>query len=862
MSERERTRRGAAAAGGRAKSPSTSASPAPQQRHQQQQQQQQQRQRLRQSTASSGSSGSGEGTPRGLVALAALGGGGGGAGQAVVSPRALAALYAHAEGGAAAEGAAEGHVGDVVVLARAGQAQGQAQGQGAEGAAGAAVAVLACSEYVQLGYVEVDPAALRAARARPGDRLLLRLLDEPPVRALSVSVSPYRRPAPAPGDRKGEAAEDGGDGDDEGDEGDGEDAGVEWALGRAGDAQRLGRYVQAALGGALVCAGGCVRASVYGRPVWFAVDAVSPASPAVALVCPSTAVTVVLPAAAPLGAEGGADEGDEGEGEGVSEDSLGARAARVTYEDVGGAEGVVQALREAVELPLRRPGLLGRYGVRPGKGVLLCGAPGTGKTLAALACAGECVRAGLCAVFSMAGSEAMSRFVGQSEARLRALFGAAQRAAPALVLVDDIDALCPARDAATSEVDRRVVSTLLTLMDGVARADRPVFVVATTSRPATLDPALRRAGRFDREIEIGAPSRDAREQMLRLLLRAFPNSLSPAQLGAVAAAAHGFVGADLSALCREASAQSLRRARAALGGSWGAVREALQRGEELEATATAEDFAQALRSVKPSAMREVVVEVPRVRWGDVGGLEGAKRALREAVEWPMRHPEAFAAMGIRPPAGVLLYGPPGCAKTLLVQALATEAALNFIAVKGPQLLSKYVGESERAVRDVFKKARQNAPSILFFDEIDGLVGGGRGANSEGASRVLSQLLTEMDGVTPLRNVSIVAATNRPDLIDSALLRPGRIDRRVFLGLPSAEDRASILEVCMRNTPHEGVSLEELARATDGRTGAELSALAAAQVTRKHIDAALASLGELTVTPALLRVFDEFDAKQQ
>ncbi|KAJ2757651.1 AAA+-type ATPase, partial [Coemansia nantahalensis] len=418
----------------------------------------------------------------------------------------------------------------------------------------------------------------------------------------------------------------------------------------------------------------------------------------------------------------------------------------------------------------------------------------------------------------------VGKYYGESEARLRAIFDEARQQSPSIVFIDELDALCPRRG--DGEAGARVVATLLTLLDGAGqRAGDRVVVLGATNRPDAIDPALRRPGRLDREIEIPIPTRAGRHSILAKKLAATPHTLTDDQIDALAAATHGFVGADLAALLREAAVAAIRR-----------------HGRADGLAVTPADTAAALKTVRPSTMREVALEIPTVRWSDIGGQHATKLLLRESVEWPLRHPEAFERMGIRPPKGVLLYGPPGCSKTLTAKALATEAGLNFIAVRGPELLSKWVGESEKAVREVFRKARAAAPAIVFFDEIDSLAPA-RGSSGDGTSvadRVLSQLLTELDGIEPLVSVTVVAATNRPDVIDPALLRPDRIDRLIYVGPPDEPARAEILRLQLaRMAVAADVDAAALARRTDGHSGAEVVALcqeAAMEALADHPDA--------------------------
>ncbi len=502
----------------------------------------------------------------------------------------------------------------------------------------------------------------------------------------------------------------------------------------------------------------------------------------------------------------------------------------IAYEDIGGLKDELQRVREMIELPLKHPELFDRLGIEPPKGILLHGPPGTGKTLIAKAVANEAD-----AYFiPIAGPEIMSKFYGESEARLREVFQDAEKNAPSIVFIDELDAIAPKREEVTGEVERRVVAQLLSLMDGL-KARGKVVVIGATNRPQALDPALRRPGRFDREIIIGVPDRDGRKEILQIHTRGMPLA-KDVDLDYYANVTHGFVGADLEAICKEAAMSALRGILPEIK-----LEEKVIPSEVLEKLqVTKEDFDDALKMVEPSAMREVLVEVPNVRWGDVGGLEDVKRELREAVEWPLKHPDSFKRMGIEPPRGILLYGPPGTGKTLLARAVATESEMNFIAIKGPELLSKWVGESEKGVRETFRKARTAAPAIIFFDEVDALVprrGSGFG-DAHVTERVISQLLTELDGLEKLENVVVIAATNRPDLIDPALLRPGRFDRLVLVPAPDKKARLEIFKIHTRGMPlAKGVDLEALAAETEGYAGSDIAALcreAAMLVLRKDI----------------------------
>jgi len=501
------------------------------------------------------------------------------------------------------------------------------------------------------------------------------------------------------------------------------------------------------------------------------------------------------------------------------------------YEDVGGLKRELSRVREIVELPLRFPEVFERLGIAPPKGVLLHGPPGCGKTLIARAVAHETEAA----FFSINGPEVIHKFYGESEARLREIFEQAARQAPSIIFLDEIDAIAPKRDRVAGDVEKRVVAQLLTLMDGLNRRSH-VVVIAATNLPNALDPALRRPGRFDREIAIAIPDRDARREILEVHRRGMPLA-EDVDLGRLASVTYGFVGADLEALCREAAMACLRRHLPGIDRDAGSVPvETLNRLE-----VSVDDFQVALREVEPSAIREVFVERPTARWDDVGGLDHARRKLIEAVVWPLTHTALLARAGVRPPRGVLLSGPPGCGKTLLAKAVANETRVNFLAVKGPELLSRYVGESERAVREVFHKARQAAPCVLFFDEIDALLPArnGPGADDRVGNRVLGQFLAEMDGVEGMTGVLVLGATNRPDLLDPALLRPGRFDVHLTIALPDRPAREAIARIALRDKPHApDVTPSALADATDGFSGAEIQgvvAFAALNAVREAIE---------------------------
>ena len=490
----------------------------------------------------------------------------------------------------------------------------------------------------------------------------------------------------------------------------------------------------------------------------------------------------------------------------------------IAYEDVGGLDEEIKKIREMVELPLKHPEIFDRIGIEPPKGVLLYGPPGTGKTLLAKAVANEADAYFL----TINGPEIMSKWVGEAEKKIRKIFEDAEKNAPSIIFIDEIDAIAPKREDVMGEVERRVVAQLLTLMDGLKSRGR-VIVIGATNRVNAIDPALRRPGRFDREIEIGVPSRKGRLEILKIHTRNMPLS-KDVNLEKLADITHGFVGADLAALAKEAAMRAIRRLLSSI--KLTDEDEPLPQEELDKIQVTQEDFNEALRLVRPSAMREVLVEVPNIKWGDIGGLDEVKKELMEAVEWPLKYPDTFKEIGVKPPKGILLYGPPGTGKTLLAKAVANESESNFISVKGPEVLSKWVGESEKAIREIFRKARQVSPCVVFFDEIDAIAGvRGRGIDSNVTERVVNQLLTEMDGLEGLKDVVVIAATNRPDMIDPGLIRPGRFDRLIYIRPPDEKAREEIFKVHTKNMKlSKDVSLKELAKKTEGYTGADIEAL--------------------------------------
>ena len=511
-----------------------------------------------------------------------------------------------------------------------------------------------------------------------------------------------------------------------------------------------------------------------------------------------------------ISAEEIADRGDAAGGTGEGPD--------VTYEDIGGLDDELEQVREMIELPMRHPELFKRLGIDPPKGVLLHGPPGTGKTLIAKAVANE-----IDANFhTISGPEIMSKYYGESEEQLREVFEEASEESPAIIFMDELDSIAPKREEAGGDVERRVVAQLLSLMDGLEERGE-VVVIGATNRVDAIDQALRRGGRFDREIEVGVPDRDGRKEILQVHTRNMPLT-EEVDLDEYAENTHGFVGADLESLAKESAMHALRRIRPEID----------LESDEIDADVlnsiqvTESDFKEAIKGIEPSALREVFVEVPDTTWEDVGGLEGTKERLRETIQWPLEYPEVFEELDMQAAKGVLMYGPPGTGKTLLAKAVANESESNFISIKGPELLNKYVGESEKGVREVFSKARENAPTIVFFDEIDSIAAE-RGKNSGDSGvgeRVVSQLLTELDGLESLEDVVVIATTNRPDLIDSALLRPGRLDRHVHVPVPDETARRRIFEVHTRNKPlADDVDLDALARKTEGYVGADIEAVA-------------------------------------
>ncbi len=582
-------------------------------------------------------------------------------------------------------------------------------------------------------------------------------------------------------------------------------------------------YLAQALDGRLATRGDVLSVPVMGRRFEFVVQSFAPSAEAVEI----TADTKVKIAEKPA-------------------KEVETKIPRVSYEDIGGLGDEVAKVREMIELPLRHPELFDRLGVEAPTGVLLHGPPGTGKTLLAKAVSSE-TNANFHAI---SGPEIMSKFYGQSEENLREIFQQAQENAPSIIFIDEIDSIAPKRDEVTGEVERRVVAQLLSLMDGL-QARGKVVVIGATNRPNSLDPAIRRPGRFDREIEIGIPDRDGRLEILQIHARNVPLG-KDVDLKELAGITHGYVGADLSALVKEAAMRSLRRALPSIDLEVEEIPVEVLRKLEV----TREDFLQAFREMEPSTLREVLIERPTVHWDEIGGLEGAKQELREAVEWPLRYAKLFTHAGAKAPKGLLLYGPPGTGKTLLAKAVATESEANFISVKGPEFLSKWVGESERAVRETFRKAKTAAPCVIFFDEVDAITPQrGMGADSHVTERVISQILTEMDGLEELHNVTVVAATNRPDMVDPALLRPGRFDRLVYTPPPDLEARKAIFAIHTKGMPlGSEVHLDDLAKRTEDYTGAEIAAVCneAAMLAIRDFVAAGGSLDDKQVKKMVLK----------
>ena len=560
----------------------------------------------------------------------------------------------------------------------------------------------------------------------------------------------------------------------------------------------LEEHLPELLEGRVVAKGDVIPLNIMGRKIGFVITSISPSSDGASLV-DSNLTEFIIGSVPKAGVKGGS------------------AVPRITYEDIGGLKNEVQKVREMIELPLRHPEIFERIGIEAPKGVLLYGPPGTGKTLLAKAVANE-TNANF---YSIGGPEIMSKFYGESEERLRETFKQAQENSPSIIFIDEIDSIAPKREEVSGDVEKRVVSQLLSLMDGIEGRGKLV-VIGATNRPNALDPALRRPGRFDREIEIGIPDEQGRYDILQIHTRGMPLT-EDVNLESIAKVTHGFVGADLEALSKEAAMRSLRRVLPEINMEQSKI--PLEVLNKIKITN--EDFQNALKDVQPSAMREVQIQRPNVSWDDIGGLPEVKEELAEAIEWPLKHADLFNQADVKPPKGLLLYGPPGTGKTMIAKAVATTSEANFISVKGPELLSKWVGESEKGVREIFRKARQAAPCIVFFDELDAVAP--RRGRSEGdahvTERVISQMLTEMDGLEDLKGVVVIGATNRPDILDEALLRPGRFDRILEVPLPDKEARKDILKIHTKRKPLDNtVDMDKLVELTGGFTGADIAAI--------------------------------------
>src|ERR671912_1364664 len=570
------------------------------------------------------------------------------------------------------------------------------------------------------------------------------------------------------------------------------------------------QYLAEYLNGALMTKGDTIPINVMGRRIDLVVISTNPSGPVI--INDSTNITVSEESAKAIqiSREGGVPS--------------------ITYEDIGGLGNAVERVREMIELPLRHPELFKRLGVEAPKGVLLHGPPGTGKTLLAKAVANE-TNANF---YTIGGPEIMSKYYGESEEKLRSVFEQAEKNMPSIIFIDEIDSIAPKREEVSGEVERRIVAQLLSLMDGMSSRGK-VVVIGATNRVNAIDPALRRPGRFDREIEIGVPDRRGRLEILQIHTRGMPLA-KDVNLEKLADISHGFVGADLQSLSKEAGIGALRKILPEIDLSSESIPVETLR----KIIVTMQDFMDVVKEMEPSAMREVFVEVPDVKWEDIGGLSSIKQELQEAVEWPLKYQGVFTYADAVPPKGILLYGPPGTGKTLMAKAAANESEANFISIKGPELLSKWIGESEKGVREIFRKARQAAPCIIFFDELDAIAPtrGGDHGDSHVTERVISQFLTEMDGLEILTNVVVIGATNRPDIIDPALLRPGRFDRILYVPPPDRDSRLQIIKIHTKKKPlDEDVNLEDLADKTDGYTGADIASLSSAAVMlalREHI----------------------------
>ena len=573
----------------------------------------------------------------------------------------------------------------------------------------------------------------------------------------------------------------------------------------------LEEHLPGLLEGRVIAKGDMIPLNIMGRKIGFVITSISPSLDAAASVIDSHLTEFIIGSVPKATTKGGA-------------------VPRITYEDIGGLRNEVQKVREMIELPLRHPEIFERIGIEAPKGVLLYGPPGTGKTLLAKAVANE-TNANF---YSIGGPEIMSKFYGESEERLRETFKEAQGNSPSIIFIDEIDSIAPKREEVSGDVEKRVVSQLLTLMDGI-EARGKLVVIGATNRPNAVDPALRRPGRFDREIEIGISDEDGRYDILQIHTRGMPLT-EDVDLQAIAKVTHGFVGADLEALSKEAAMRSLRRILPEINMEQSKIPVEVLNKIKI----TNKDFENSLKDVQPSAMREVQIQRPNIKWEEIGGLTEVKEELAEAIEWPLKHADLFSKADVKPPKGLLLYGPPGTGKTMIAKAVATTSEANFISVKGPELLSKWVGESEKGVREIFRKARQAAPCIVFFDELDAVAP--RRGRSKGdahvTERVISQMLTEMDGLEDLKGVVVIGATNRPDIIDEALLRPGRFDRILEVPFPDKDAIKEILKIHTKKKPLDSaVNLDSLVELTDGYTGADIAAIvnaAAMSAIKEHV----------------------------
>lgn len=567
------------------------------------------------------------------------------------------------------------------------------------------------------------------------------------------------------------------------------------------------KYLTNLFEGFVVTKGDMIPISIMGQRTDFVVWSTNPSGPVI--VTKSTGIIV---------------------SEKVAKDFSGEGLPTVTYEDIGGLKEVVTKVREMIDLPLRHPELFKRMGVTAPRGVLLQGPPGTGKTFLVKAIANETSAN----FYSIGGPEIMSKYYGESEARLRSIFQEAEQNAPSIIFIDELDAIAPKRENVTGEVEKRVVAQLLYLMDGLT-SKGTVVVIGATNRVNDIDPALRRTGRFDREIEIGIPDRDGRKEILDIHTRGMPLSKN-VNLDKIADISHGFVGSDLQALAKESAMRALRRVLPQIDLSAESIPSEVLKKIQVNM----DDFTNVLNEMEPSTMREVFVEIPNVQWKDIGGLQELKQELREAIEWPLKYRSVFAYANANPPKGIFLYGPPGTGKTLVAKAVANESESNFISIKGPELLSKWVGESEKGIREIFRKARQAAPCIVFFDEIDAIapVRGRDSGDSSVTERMISQLLTELDGLEVLKDVVVIAASNRPDIVDPALLRSGRFDRHLYVPPPDRDSRIQIIKIHTKNIPKaEDVNIEHLADITENYTGADIASFISTAVMvaiRQHV----------------------------